>query len=271
MRMYSNSLICPNCKYPLKHMDKSFVCSNNHCFDVAKEGYVNLLLPNQKKSKQPGDDKLMINARHNFLEKGYYSTLRQELMDRLNQIKFKVLLDAGCGTGYYTKNINNEKLDVIGVDISKDAIQTASKSNKENTYVVASIFSLPIKDKSVDVVLSVFAPKPEIEFERVLKNDGVVVEVIPGKDHLKELKKVVYQDDFKENQEKQSFNNFKLLESKRITYKCNIAKEDIVELLKMTPYWYKGGEKYIERINSNKIEQITFDFILNIWGCKIAG
>lgn len=259
-------LICPNCGEKLSRIKTQFLCPHNHCFDVAKEGYVNLLLPNQKKSKDPGDDKTMINARQEYLNNGYYQPLRNKICEIVNRSNAEIVLDAGCGTGYYTNELNSNKYKIYGIDISKHAIKTASKNNKDNLYIVASIFSLPIESQSVDIILNVFAPKPKTEFERVLKNNGFIIEVVPGKNHLKELKTIIYENEFLENKEKYAFENFKLVESKKLSYsKCFNNTTDLINLLKMTPYWYKGGEVNSKLVLDSNIGEITFDFIINIW------
>lgn len=259
-------LICPNCRCLLKSVGTSLVCMNNHCFDVSKEGYINLLLPNMKKSKFPGDDKIMIDARQLYLSKGYYQPLRDMIDKILEQYSGGIILDAGCGTGYYTENIDVNKFDVLGVDISKYAVRIASKNNKQNLYVVASMFSLPIVNNSIDIIFNIFAPKPQDEFKRVLKDKGIIIEVVPGKDHLKELKSIIYKDDFLENKEKYAFGDFSIEHTQRLLYEKQIKDNtNIVNLLKMTPYWYNGGEKNIKQIEKTQFNKITFDFIINIW------
>lgn len=258
-------LICPNCGAHLNANDSSLVCEHGHCFDISKEGYVNLLLPNMKKTKEPGDDKVMISARQKFLNKGYFSKLKNEIEKTILDFQAETVLDAGCGTGYYANTLWRMGVNVIGIDISKFAIQCASKNNCNVNYFVASIFNLPILENSIDVILNVFAPKPQNEFKRILKENGIILEVVPGEDHLKELKQTIYQEEFKHNKEKFVFDKFKLKQSQRIIYQETITEhEDIVNLAKMTPYWYKGGQKNIINLESAKLT-ITFDFIINVW------
>lgn len=259
-------LICPNCGEKLSNQATCLLCPQKHCFDISKEGYANLLLPNMKKSKQPGDDKTMIDARQNFLNRGFYQPLRDKICENIYLYPNATILDAGCGTGYYTSNIDSSKYTILGVDISKYAIKIASKNNKLHSYVVASIFSLPIANHSVDIILNVFAPKPKAEFDRVLKNNGMVIEVVPGKNHLKELKSFIYEDNVLENKEKYAFENFKLEQMQRLSYTKQFSdSNDLINLLKMTPYWYNGGESIARLIEEKSLDKITFDFIINIW------
>lgn len=260
-------LKCTKCNSRLHLFNNSLLCDNRHCYDISKEGYVNLLLVNKKKSKQPGDDELMITARDEFLNKGYYDEIIKNIcnIDEFKKLNIKIL-DAGCGSGYYLDKIcqNQNLTGCIGVDISKYAIKKASKNDKKNFYCVASLFDLPIQDQSVDVILNIFAPKANEEFNRVLKQDGLLIEVIPGKEHLKELKQLLYKDKYTENEEKFAL-NLKFIDSNRVKYSKELGKEDILNLFKMTPYWHSTSFK--DKTNMLSIESlnITFDFIINLW------
>lgn len=258
-------LLCPKCKEKLERKNQSFLCPNNHCYDISKNNYVNLLLCNQKKSKAPGDDKLMIVARNEFLENGYFEILRKNVEDIVRSQKPSVILDAGCGTGYYTHNLQNE-FNVIAMDISKEAVRCTSKNNKKTLAVVSSIFDLPLKNNSIDLILNIFAPKPQEEFHRVLTETGIIIEVVPGKEHLKELKEKIFDSSNIPNKEKFAYNNFSLKESEHLKYVVNIkSSEDLIDLLKMTPYYYKGGYHQMTKLGMTNNLEVTFDFILNIW------
>lgn len=255
-----DNLICPKCKYELDLVGKSLICKNNHCFDISKEGYVNLLLVDHKKSKTPGDDPVMTRARDVFLKQGYFEELKKYIHEQVESLATGLIVDAGCGTGYYLDGLTERS---IGVDISKSAVQIASKNNKSATFIVSSIFEMPIKDKSVDIILNIFAPKPQKEFERVLKDDGSIVEVVPGENHLMELKQSLYECEARVNKEKYAFTEFKLKSTKRITYQRVVEKQDLISLLQMTPYWHTGGERNVDKLDNS--QNITFDFIINTW------
>lgn len=266
MKNYS-ILICPKCKSELERKDNSLLCKNNHCYDFAKQGYVNLLLVNQKNSKNPGDDETMINARDLFLKEGYFSKLKDEITKQIVGSNLTIL-DAGCGSGYYSFGLENFG-DLYLTDISKIAVKKASV-NKNAISFVSSIFELPIKDKMIDYILNIFAPKPQSEFLRILKSGGKIIEVVPGKNHLKELKNVLFKENIRENQEKFAYNNFILEKSQKLTYKTTLKNNnDIMNLSKMTPYWYKGAEKIKNTLKNINNMEITFDFIINIWSIKM--
>lgn len=266
-------LICPKCKNLLIKSNNQFVCSNKHTFDIAKKGYVNLMLANQKNSLNPGDNEIMINARKLFLEKDYYKPLSEEL----NKIVIKnisntnneiVVLDAGCGEGYYTNNlakVENLNAKIFGVDISKVAIHKAVKNNKIQ-YVVSSVNSLPIGSKSVDFITNVFAPFNTTEFERVLKDDGLVIVVCAGSEHLKELKNVLYEKVI--NLEEKNFvnymlNKFKIVDKLNLKYTIQISnKEDLQNLFKMTPYFYTSSNVQKDKLESVNELNITCSFTI---------
>lgn len=258
-------LICPICKESLKEQRRSFLCKNRHCFDVAKEGYINLLLCNKKKSKSPGDDKIMVSARNEFLQKGYFEQLRKKIELLVKENCPSLILDAGCGTGFYTQNLQDE-FNIISIDISKEAARYTSKNNKKSLVIVSSIFDMPIKDKVVGVILNIFAPKPQAEFARILEKNGIIIEVVPGEDHLKELKEKIFNENNELNQEKFAFNNFDLKKSMRLKYAVTIKETgELIDLLKMTPYFYKGGYGQLKRLQSISNLEVTMDFIINIW------
>ncbi|MDF2841270.1 MAG: rRNA ((1)-)-methyltransferase, partial [Clostridia bacterium] len=204
---------CPVCDKQLIKADHSYSCSQKHSYDIAKEGYVNLLLANQMKSKDPGDSKEMMTARNRFLNKGFFDLLSDKINDELQKVmevkkvhEF-VVFDAGCGEGYYSDGIYNcfeakgAKINVWGMDISKEAVKIASKRNKSIGYCVGSIYHLPIISHSVDCIVNVFAPFKEEEFLRVLKQDGLILKITPGAQHLMGLKKALYDDPYLNDEE----------------------------------------------------------------------
>ncbi|WP_024833256.1 putative RNA methyltransferase [Ruminiclostridium josui] len=241
---------CPNCAKPLKRGHKQYFCSNGHCFDIAKQGYVNLLLPGHTGTGKPGDTKEMIRSRREFLDKGYY----QEFSDTLNNMVLETLkteqsdsisiFDAGCGEGYYISrlkqkffdnNINN--LDMYGIDVSKSAIQYAGGRDKDIHFAVASSYHVPILANSIDCILCIFAPRDEKEFKRILKPSGKLIVAAPGPKHLYSLRKFLYDSPDVIGQKGTVEEGFNLLLHKLVSYSITINdKEDIFNLFNMTPY-----------------------------------
>ena len=125
-------LLCPNCKQTLHRNEKFYKCPNNHCFDLSKEGYLNLIIANKKKSKNPGDNLEMVKARQDFLLGGYYEPLSDEINKIIHDFKSINILDVGACEGYYTHRLDKHLVyphKIIGIDISKDSIRHASKKD----------------------------------------------------------------------------------------------------------------------------------------------
>ena len=156
-------LICPVCGKTLVRNEKSYVCTDNHSFDTAKEGYVNLLSGKHKAGELIGDNRDMAKARRLFLEKGYYDFLAESLCGKIK--KDSVVLDISCGEGYYTDFFRRSTgASVYGFDISKEMIKLAAKKYKEVTFFVANIARIPVSDESVDTAIQICAPFSEKEF-----------------------------------------------------------------------------------------------------------
>ncbi|MGB0361210.1 MAG: putative RNA methyltransferase [Endozoicomonas sp.] len=191
-------LLCPVCQELLSNTSAGVSCDSNHQFDRARQGYLNLLPSNKKKSKRPGDDGDMVEARARFLDKGYYLPVVQSLVNLINGFALPAVqvLDAGCGEGYYTADIQKSvhNSDVCGVDISKPAILSASRRSKDIDWLVASVSELPLMDDQFDVIISVFSRTDWLEFLRVLKPGGHILMVTPGQHHLMALRQLIYQD-----------------------------------------------------------------------------
>ena len=159
-------LTCPVCGGVLHREERSLRCGAGHCYDIARQGYVNLLRSNQSKSKRHGDDKRMVAARTAFLDAGYYAPLRDAVAAAAAEFAAgdADVLDAGCGEGYYTAQVlhtlqqQGRTPSVCGVDISRDALICAHRRAPELALAVASIAHLPVADASCDLLLNVFAP-----------------------------------------------------------------------------------------------------------------
>lgn len=259
-------LLCPVCKAELVKNENVLKCPSGHCFDISKEGYFNLLPANKKNTKTPGDNKKMVDARFDFLKKGYFDALINQISQTIQSKNTpnNLILDAGCGPGYYLKKISNAPH--IGIDISKDAIKTAAKFDKNGTYIVASIFDIPLKENSVDCILNIFAPKPEQEFMRILKKDGILIEVTPGENHLIELKNLLYGEKTQLKNQYDSFKHLNLATSQKVCYTTQIDNnQDVQELFSMTPYLYTTSLTSSEKLNEIDSLNVTFDFLIKIW------
>lgn len=239
---------CPLCGGPLWEVPQGLRCSKGHSFDRAREGYVHLLPVGQKHSLAPGDDKTMVNARRAFLDRGWYAPLR-ETLERL-AVSYTggepVVLDAGCGEGYYTQGVREALLSagkaphVAGIDISKFAVQKAAKRCPDLDLAVASAYHMPVGDGTVDLVLNVFSPLAIEEFRRVLKKGGYYIYVVPAAKHLWELKEVLYDQPYLNEEKEIPYEGFAYREIVPVAYTVHLpSQEDIQALFQMTPYAWK--------------------------------
>ena len=243
-------LICPNCHQPLIREDKRYVCLNGHSFDIAKQGYCNLLIHNKK---DPGDNKTMVDARQLFFSQDYYRVLKEKIIEVIKELNLTNLIDAGCGQGYYTNAIDEAlHLQIYGFDMSKLALAKASKKNRSVHYFAASVFELPVSDHSFDGLLSIFAPFSLDEIQRVLKPNGYFIKVGPGPYHLYGLKKVLYQEPYLNQIETVNHSNFELAKHCEVNDEIYIeGQEKIDALFKMTPYYY-----HTPRVNSLRLQEL---------------
>lgn len=246
---------CPKCHGELHKVGNTYKCLHKHSFDIAKSGYVNLLL-NQSDS---GDNKMMINARYEILKAGHFFQLANLLIDLINKYDIKSLLDAGCGEGYYSRSIFEAlKIDVIGIDISKVACQKASKLCPEIPYIVSSLYDIPLFNHSVDAILNVFAPTDENEFTRITKK--YLIKVIPTEYHLYELKKRLYDDVIINEPKIPTFNNLKLIDEQDLVYQEKVL--NLLDLIKMTPYYYKSAFNDEEFLNQSLVTTFAVKILI---------
>lgn len=249
---------CPACKAVLEQQDNTLRCANGHSYDTAKEGYVNLLLAHQKRSKAPGDNKQMINARRAFLEKGFYDPLAERLghiiHDYLSNPTLAVF-DAGCGEGYYLNVVKeflatlDYQVEASGCDISKVAIQKAAKKYKNNRFCVASTYALPLSDTSQEAVIQVFAPSSETEVHRVLKKSGLWLQVNPASSHLHQLKDEIYDAAQTHEKQQQSVAGFEVVLDEELSFDMTMSTpQDTLNLLMMTPFYWSASQESVTHI-----------------------
>ena len=192
-------LLCPVCGGRLTREEKVWRCENRHSFDIARSGYVNLLPP-APSGKRRGDDKRMVTARTAFLSRGYYDHLIGAVAEACAQLAGPdaCLLDAGCGEGTYTRAIydvcaaKGGRGQLLGADISAEAVSRAARRVPEGIFFAASTAHLPLAPESLDLIVNIFSPFMEDEFRRVLKPGGYLLRVVPMEKHLLELKAAVY-------------------------------------------------------------------------------
>lgn len=238
-----NLLMCPVCREALSLTDKTWRCVNNHSYDVAKQGYVNLHVVQHKHSKNPGDTPESVDARRQFLSAGFYQPLQQAVVSMIRGLGIHSLLDIGCGEGYYTNAMQQEVQQCIGVDIAKNAVQVAAKLNQQVTWVVGTGATLPVLSESIELCSSLFSPIPQQEILRVLKPKGYLLLVTPAPQHLYAMREALFDEVKPHTPNKfveQLQQHFELVDQAVVESKFVLDQIQLKHLIAMTPYAYKA-------------------------------
>ena len=259
----ATAFACPICQENLTLLETSLKCCNRHSFDLAKFGYVNLA-PQIKQSANY--DKENFQNRQQILEAGFYQAILEAVSDLLSNSKnAKTILDIGCGEGFYSRKLQESHPDktFYAFDISKDSVQIAAKSesNWAVNWFVGDLARLPIKDASMDILLDIFSPANYGEFKRVLKENGLLIKVIPTENHLKEIRQKVQDQltnkDYSNQDIKDHFqNNFTILSSKTASLTKPITAEQLQALLSMTPLLFHVDQS---KIDWSQLTEITIE------------
>ncbi len=254
---------CPVCGQPLPRSGQVLRCVNGHAFDVAREGYVNLLLAQYRRSRDPGYRKEMIAGRRDFFDAGHYQPLADciaELVDGyLPDRDQPVVLDAGCGEGYYLRRLRVRIADperparplLCGIDISRHGIRVAARRDPEGLYAVAGIYRMPILRSRVDVLLTHFSPVSAADFRRVVRPGGVVLVGGPAEGHLFSFKELLYDTPVPHEPEIALAGEpgFELTGTHRIHYKLALrGPGQVANLLLMTPYYWSASPQAREQL-----------------------
>lgn len=236
-------------------------CQNGHSFDLAKEGYVNLLR-GSKSGDKIGDDKYSARSRRDFLNKGYYAPLRDALC-HIFEKKQGCLLDICCGEGYYTSALaENPNLQVYGFDIAREMVRLAAKRGK-GTYFVANMASIPVPDGAFDFATHLFAPFNETEFARILKPGGSLYTVVPGQLHLFGLKQALYDTPYQNDEQLPDTKLLRLVGTEKITANIDLATpEDIDSVFRMTPYYFHTSQRDREKLAAYSHLQTPIEFLI---------
>ena len=255
---------CPICGGPLRREEQVLRCPKRHSYDLSREGYVYLLPPNQRHSSAPGDDKGMVAARRDFLSKEYYLSLLNTLCSWFlsDSGDSPVILDAGCGEGYYTAGIYQALMSqgrhprMAGTDISKFSLRIAAKREHSIEFAVASSYHLPLADQSVDALLNCFSPLALEEFHRLLRPGGSFLYVVPGANHLWELKQVLYDHPYPNEERETPYDGFTYQTIVPVDGVITLERQsDIHALFQMTPYYWKTPKAGAERLAA--LEHLT--------------
>lgn len=252
---------CPYCGEKLSLTNTSLVCDNNHNFDISKYGYVNFLL-NMKQQKNY--DKENFENRGLILKDGLYDHILNNLTNIISNLPIETILDVGCGEGYYSRKIH-ESLDknMLAFDISKDSIQQAAKNDQDNAvkWFVGDLAKLPIQDSSVDCILDIFSPANYKEFHRILTDKGYLIKVIPGENHVIELRKQASEflrsDSYSNKQVREYFEeHFDVVDEINATKTYSVSEEVRDAFIQMTPLLFNVDTK---KVDWSSVDHITVD------------
>lgn len=259
---YAQHLVCPICASQLVHTAGTLSCTQAHAFDVAREGYVNVL-----RKKVIGDTKEMLLARRNVFAQGHYlpvsdalnEMIAAHLSDRAVQhdpASPCAILDAGCGEGYYLNRlqaylaVRQLPTTCLGLDVSKEAVRLAARGCSEAFFLVANLKErLAFADSSFQVIMNIFAPRNPLEFARVLAPGGLLLVVIPAPAHLQQLRAALHLLSIEEHKQQHVVEQFtaqglfQLEATRAVEYELCLRGDEISQLVTMTPnYWHFTDE-----------------------------
>ncbi len=262
------NICCPICGKQLNLGERQYVCPNRHSFDLARQGYVNLLTVDKKHSLHPGDTREQVLSRREFLEAGYYSPICQTLIDTARELSVSGdLLDIGCGEGYYAARLAQAlELRLTGLDISKEAVRCAAGKYKNALWLCATAAHIPVEDASADLITSLFALTLPGEFHRCLKPGGYYFQVLAAQDHLLGLKGIIYDRlDWKEKDSVPELPGFQRIRSIPIRFSFTIEGKQIQNLFSMTPHVFRIGKAGAERLRQTQTLTDTASCVLNVF------
>lgn len=261
-------LCCPICGKQLNRAAGSFLCPQGHSFDVARQGYVNLLTVSRKHSLHPGDTREQVLSRREFLEGGFYAPIVEALIEAARPLSLSgELLDVGCGEGYYAARLGQALgMTVTGLDISKEAVRHAAGKYKNALWLCATAAHIPVQDASADLITSLFALTLPEEFHRVLKPGGYYFQVLAAQDHLLGLKKIIYDHlEFKEKDSTPEFPGFQRIASVPIRFPFTAEGAQVKNLFAMTPHLFRVSKAGAERLEQTETLTDTASCILNVF------
>jgi 23S rRNA (guanine745-N1)-methyltransferase len=265
---------CPICQSTMKVLEsKSLICSNQHTFDFAKQGYINFTA-HPVKTKY---GKELFEARRKLITEGsFYKPLSHAIAKIINEHVGKTketisILDTGCGEGSQLSNICDivssdffKSVVGVGIDISKEGIMVASKNYSDKVWAVADLANTPFKNKQFDVILNILSPSNYAEFNRLLKTNGLVIKIVPQSGYLKELREYLFHKPEKQNYSNAEtvdrFNErFQFVDFLRLSYTLTLNKSLNLSLVQMTPLTWTATKERVKSFLNKDAAQITVD------------
>lgn len=265
----SNIFRCPICHQSMEVIDfKSIICPNNHTFDFAKQGYINMYTQH---IQQQYSNTLFEARRKLIMESNLYSNIHEIISEKITKhmdyIEQAIVLDAGSGEGSHLHKIINEPqnhkmLTGIGLDISKEGILMAAKNYAEPTWLVGDLANIPLADQTIHVLLNILSPANYQEFKRILAPEGLIIKIIPRANYLQELRTEILAEDKRDYSNKQTEDLFKeqfhLLEQFSFTQFKKLEQDELENLTQMSPLTWRANEKQLKTF-LKKANGVTID------------
>ena len=251
-------LRCPRCASPFTLTEQSLVCAQKHCFDLSRRGYVNLAPSHDQAAEKYGAE--LFDSRRTVFESGFYAPVMEAVAALMPAESFS-LLDAGCGEGYYARTLAEQfpSACVLGVDLSRDAITAAARTQSRVNWLVADLKRLPVSDASMDVLLDVLTPADYAEFRRVLKPDGLLIKVIPGTEYLREVRTAVAPylrsgDEYDNSRVREHLCAHADILSETVLHRTSpLTREQSAAFLRMTPMTFSVPREVLESLSLSEM------------------
>lgn len=284
-----DNLACPICSEPLSHRERQLACGRGHSFDLARQGYVNLLPVQHKKSREPGDSKTMVVARQAFLDGGYYEPIAEQLAREVaTQLAARAaaqeplrILDAGSGEGYYLDFLIRElctgsrpeaTVAAIGLDISKEAVLAATRRNRQVQWVVGTNVHPPVRAGTLDAILCLFGFPSFEHFRQLLRPGGFILLADPGPDHLIELRQLIYPEVRRSPVSSPAGLDrlgLELKHSDTLRFStAEIPQPQLQNLLAMTPHLYRASHEGKQAAAGLEKLRLTVEVVFRVFGLK---
>lgn len=261
---------CPVCGLPLERQPGVWRCPEGHSFDVARQGYVNLLTITQKHSKNPGDTRQMAAARRDFLRTGAYAPIAGQIARLAQEFCPDAgrILDVGCGEGYYLSGLGQVFPDAkrFGLDISRESVRLAAGAYKDCVWICGTAAALPFPKASFNLLLSMFSLTAAEEFARVLEPGGIFLQVLAGQDHLLALRQIIYpQILHREKNLHPALPGFSCLHQETLEFSFQAEGTQVQNLLAMTPHFWRISQAGAQRLAAQNTLSDRAQVILNVY------
>ncbi|MET3574993.1 putative RNA methyltransferase [Bhargavaea ullalensis] len=273
----ADSLRCPICGSPVSVDGRpALICTEHHSFDIAKQGYVNML------SRSPAAvySKELFEARRRIITgSGMYAPLHRVLAEELPAPSGEgdcVIADLGSGEGSHLDQVlrlAGTGLKGVGLDIAKEGVRLAARDYEDIAWVVGDLAASPFAGGKTDVILNILSPSNYSEFKRMLRPGGKLIKVIPATGYLKEIREAVHGDDERSeysNEQTVSLfgRNFHCVKKIPIRHEAKLERAMLNDLIQMTPLGWTNDRNKVELFLGRELPAITVELDILIGTAK---